>query len=232
MKYLFLSFLIPILLLYGGNDTDRYIITNFSLGYKSVVIDSEVRKVGDRFSLSSIIEWKDDLVLQVRDTKSGGICYFTSETFEVSRKHTYGNYGSRVVSTSVNAQDGEILADRALKYMLVYTLDGRDYEIELVRDMSIARLPEQLSLMSQKSNGDDKMLVVSDFRGFVRSLSTASVEAKNVLSLFPKYYVKGEDEYKMRSDYLCLVHQYTDEKFFEVDEYTYDDLKLFLSVKL
>ena len=70
MNCFLISVLVPFFLLFDGGDKDRYAIMSFSQGYESAVIDSEVKKQGDRFSSNAVVDWKDELVLHVRDTQT------------------------------------------------------------------------------------------------------------------------------------------------------------------
>lgn len=235
MNCFLISVLVPFFLLFDGGDKDRYAIMSFSQGYESAVIDSEVKKQGDRFSSNAVVDWKDELVLHVRDTQTGKAYYLTPETINVIRKHTMRDYGSRVVNTYVNAQDEDHIADAPV-YMLAYIQGGRKYEVELQKGMSLSGYPESLALFSQTKSKEEKVennLITDDFKGFIKSLLYASQEAKAVLSLFPKEYdcCKDEDKNRMRTDYMFLIHQYTDEEYYDVD-YTFDELSLFLSVTL
>ena len=128
-------------------------------------------------------------------------------------------YGERLDGIPNIPAKVELIKKKAGK---VDTLNDRD----ILKVLRHGGLPEKIALYHHSKDAGDR-LVVSDFRNLLASLRQTDKEVKGIIS--GVRYKKGE-EFTMRRDYMIMMYEYVNPSYSAL-RYTYQDLKLFLSVK-
>lgn len=204
---------------------ERYRIVNLYENVQTIMIDNSEKKVNDTFSERPHIVWGQNKAMRVRDIKTGRIYLVTAKTLDVLVGHKMSNYGPVFEETAVNS-DGNVVAEVQQWYFLSYEVNGRTETRMLENGASLEGLPEKIALYHHSKDAGDR-LVVSDFRNLLASLRQTDKEVKGIIS--GVRYKKGE-EFTMRRDYMIMMYEYVN-PLYSALRYTYQDLKLFLSVK-
>lgn len=220
----FLSLVVFLFLL--SDSGDRYRIV--SLSSADILIGTERKVRGDDFGGSETIHWEtDNQVMRVIDIETEEMFLFAKSVTDVTKKRSLADYRQIVSSLSTDMSAVTTKKGDGGYYYISFMADGRESKVKLNRGMSMAEYPFDISLhfFNPKSGSDE--LLTTDFRDFLDDLIITDDMVKRQMSGVE--YFKGEEKIA-KEDYMVLMHTYVDEEYSHI-VYTYEDLKLFLTLR-
>lgn len=215
------------LFLLSGNDDVRYKI--ISLSTETIRIGSEMKKKGDSFSASEKIYWVDDTqVMRVIDTETEESFVISSKVEEFAREHTAGTYGGidNLLMTNL-VQDASDARKDGYHFFTYDQEDDKTGKVRIEKNMFLDEYPQKLQLFHYNPVTSETELKTGDFRGLIDELIITDHMVKRLMSGLD-YYQGEQDE--MRDDYMLLMNTFIDEKY-EGVIFTYDDIKMFITLK-
>lgn len=199
-----------------------------ALSSETIIIGSEKKSKGDTFSSDQVIRWESDSqVMRVIDQESQEIFVLTSRIADVSSRHTAADYVGLISDLSTDMMEIRESSARGGYHYIVFTKNNRQQKVKLTKGMFMDEYPQKISLYYHDVVTAKNEFRTDDFRGFVDDLIITDNMVKRCL-MSTEYSIGEEDSVK--NDYMILMNRYTAEKYRHII-YTYDDLKLFLTLK-
>lgn len=222
-RILHLTFLLLLLL---GDGQVKYRIV--SLSTPDIMIGSQKMKKGDIFDSGEIIHWTDDVqVMRVVDVETEEVILLSKTVQEVALGHDKGDYKKIYTTLATNTMALEKSAQNGGYHYVTYEDGVRRKNVRLERGMFMDEYPNKLELWYHDPGKSADVRLTDDFRSFVDDLIITDHMVKQRLSQV--VYREGEREL-MKRDYMLMMYSYGDERFRDI-RYTYDDLKMFLTLK-
>lgn len=199
-----------------------------SLSSSDILIGSVRVAEGGEFDADEEIYWENDSqVMRVIDTTTEEMFVLSKQIVEVKKKRSVGDYVGIGTALSSDMADLADLSACGGYYYISYDDNGKMMKVELQSGMFMDEYPDQLLLYYFNPDTSSGELRTDDFRDFVDDLIITDDMVKRLMSGL--CYMKGEEKV-MRQDYMLMMHTYVDERFADI-VYTYEDLKMFLTLK-
>lgn len=211
----------------SGAETELYKI--LSLSPDGVIIGGERKTKGDTFRSTEAIQWTDDdQTMRVLDVETENMFLLCAKMQDVSTEHTGATYGGLVSALSTNIGKISEQKKKGGYYFLTY-MDKTDAirSVKIEAGMFLNEYPDSLSLYFYDNETSESELMTDDMRRFVDDLIITDQMVKRHMGGLD--YYKG-DEAVMVADYMTMMRVYVSDSFRKID-YTYDDLKIFLTLK-
>ena len=222
-RILYLTFLLMLLL---GDGQVKYRIV--SLSTPDIMIGSQKMKKGDVFDSGETIHWTDNVqVMRVIDVETEEVILLSKTVQEVALGHDDSDYKKIYITLATNSKAMAESAERGGYHYITYADGRRNKKVRLERGLFMDEYPYDLTLWYHDPVKSADVRLTDDFRSFVDDLIITDHMVKQRLSQVD--YCEGEDDL-MRRDYMLMMYTYGDERFREI-RYTYDDLKMFLTLK-
>lgn len=217
---------IILLLMALNNEPKQYRI--ISLSTETIQIGDEKLSKGDFFTSDKEIHWENDSqVMRVMDADTEEIFLFSLNMADVSDRHTAADYMGIISNLSTDMQEMVDANNNGGYHYICFTEEGKTKKVRLVHDMLMNEYPEKLSLYYHDPARSQDEFKTDDFRGFVDDLIITDNMVKRHLSAVD--YYSGEEN-TVKNDYMLMMHTYVDNKYQNI-VYSYEDLKLFLTLK-
>lgn len=222
-RILYFTFLLLLLL---GDGQVKYRIV--SLSTPDIMIGSQRMKKGDIFDADEVIHWTDNVqVMRVVDVETEEPIILSKTVQEVALGHDKGDYKKIYTTLATNTMALEKSAQNGGYHYVTYEDGVRRKYVRLERGMFMDEYPNKLELWYHDPVKSADVRLTDDFRSFVDDLIITDYMVKQRLSQI----VYLENEYSlMKRDYMLMMYSYGDERFRDI-RYTYDDLKMFLTLK-
>lgn len=222
-RILYFTFLLLLLL---GDGQVKYRIV--SLSTPDIMIGSQKMKKGDIFDADEVIHWTDNAqVMRVIDVQTEDIILLSKTVQEVALGHDNSDYRKIYITLATNAKAMAESAEKGGYHYITFMDDGRRKTVRLERGMFMDEYPYDLTLWYHDPVKSADVRLTDDFRSFVDDLIITDHMVKQRLSQV--VYSEGENGL-MERDYMLMMYTYGDEKFRDI-RYTYEDLKMFLTLK-
>lgn len=218
------SFIVFFLLLSGSEIKYKII----SISTPDILIGSVRMVKGNTFDADQNIHWENDTqVMRVVDVETEEMFVLSKQIMEVAKKRSMASYAGIGNALSTDMMALEQASASGGYYYISFVDDGRPVKIRLEAGMFMDEYPDQLSLYYFNPQTSASELRTDDFRDFVDDLIITDDMVKRNMSGVD--YFRGEENV-MKKDYMTMMHTYVDERFADI-VYTYDDLKMFLTLK-
>ncbi len=222
-RILHLTFLLLLLL---GDGQVKYRIV--SLSTPDIMIGSQKMKKGDVFDSGEIIHWTDDVqVMRVIDVETEELILLSKTVQEVALGHDKADYKKIYTTLATNTIAMERSAQDGGYHYITYKDGALRKDVRLESGMFMDEYPYKLTLWYHDPVKSVNVRLTDDFRSFVDDLIITDHMVKQRLSQVD--YHEGEKEL-MKRDYMLMMYTYGDERFRGI-RYTYEDLKMFLTLK-
>ena len=218
--------IILLLLLAFGNGPKQYRI--ISLSSESIQIGNSILSKGDIFTSDDEIHWANDSqVMRVMDSETEEIFLFSLNMADVANRQTAADYLGIISNLSTDMQEVMDANSNGGYHYIRFSQNGKTQDVRLVRDMFMDEYPAKLSLYYHNPAKPQDELKTDDFRGFVDDLIITDNMVRRHLSAVD--YYNGEESI-VKNDYMLMMHRYINTKYQNI-VYSYEDLKLFLTLK-
>lgn len=199
-----------------------------SLSTPDIMIGSQRMKKGDEFDSGEVIHWTDNAqVMRVVDVETEDIILLSKTVQEVALGHDNSDYRKIYTTLATNAKAMAESVEKGGYHYITFTDGGRGRTVRLESGLFMDEYPYDLTLWYHDPVKSADIRLTDDFRSFVDDLIITDHMVKQRLS----QVVYSEDEYGlMVRDYMLMMYTYGDERFRDI-RYTYEDLKMFLTLK-
>lgn len=220
-----LNIILLLLLAFDGSIVQYRII---SLSSEYIIIGSEKKAKGELFKSDDVIHWENDAqVMRVMDVETEEIFVLSKKIANVASRHTKADYRGLVSSLSTDLQEIKTSNDNGGYYYIKYSNNSETGEVRLTSGMFLDEFPQKLHLFYHNPTSSKEEFRTDDFRGFVDDLVITDFMVKRHMAGVD--YFIGEEEV-MKRDYMMMMRTYVDEKYRDII-YTYEDLKMFITLK-